>query len=131
MRTPSPPLAVGLSFIDRINHTDLDGLLALMTDDHALQVLDKPPVAGNEGLRAAWQGYFTAFPDYVVYPERITQQGERVAVLGYTTGSHLGLPDEEESRIPVIWTAEVRDGLLSRWSIVEDSPVAREELGLG
>jgi hypothetical protein len=30
----------------------------------------------------------------------------------------------------VIWTAEVRDGLIARWSIVEDGPKVRSELGL-
>jgi ketosteroid isomerase-like protein len=129
MRTPQPPVAAVLAFIDRINRTDLDGLLALMTDDHVLRVLDTPPVAGA-ALRPAWQGYFSAFPDYVVYPERIAQNGNLVAVLGHTTGSHLGLRDDEESRIPVIWTAEVRDGLIARWSIVEDGPKVRSELGL-
>jgi ketosteroid isomerase-like protein len=131
MRMPLPPLAVVLSFIDRINRTDIDGLLALMTEDHVLQVLDEPAVAGKRVLREAWNGYFTAFPEYVVYPERMTQEGASVAVLGYTTGSHLGLPDDEESRIPVLWTAAVRNGRLSRWSIVEDAPGTRMALGLG
>jgi ketosteroid isomerase-like protein len=129
MRTPQPPVAAVLAFIDRINHTDLEGLLALMTGDHVLRVLDTPPVSGA-ALRPAWQGYFSAFPDYVIYPERISQNGDAVAVLGHTTGSHLGLPDGEESRIPVIWTAEVRGGLLARWSIVPDSPQTRHDLGL-
>jgi hypothetical protein len=70
MRVPLPPVATVLAFIDRINHTDLEGLLALMTDDHVLCVLDTPPVSGV-ALRPAWQGYFSAFPAYVAYPERI------------------------------------------------------------
>jgi ketosteroid isomerase-like protein len=129
MRTPQPPVAAVLAFIDRINHTDLDGLLALMTDDHVLRVLDTPPVVGS-ALRPAWQTYFTAFPEYVIYTERISQNGGSVAVLGHTTGSQLSLPDDEESRIPVIWTAVVRKGLIARWSIVEDGPKVRSELGL-
>ena len=129
MRTPQPPVAAVLAFIDRINHTDLEGLLALMTYDHVLRVLDTPQVSGA-ALGPAWQTYFSAFPDYVIYPERVAQAGDTVAVLGHTTGSHLGLPDDEESRIAVIWTAGVRDGLLARWSIVEDGPKVRSELGL-
>ena len=130
MRRPLPPLALVLAFIDRINHTDLDGLLGLMTEDHVLHVLTEPPVAGKTALRPAWRTYFEMFPDYVVYPERIVEDGSIVAVLGHTTGSHLNLPDAEEARIPVIWTAEVHDGLISRWSIVEDAEQTRRSLGL-
>jgi hypothetical protein len=129
MRTPLPPVAVVLAFSNRINHTDLEGLLDLITEDHVLRLLDTPPVFGG-GLRPAWQHYFSAFPNYVVYPERIAQDGNAVAVLGHTTGSHLGLADAEESRIPVIWTAEVRDGLIARWSIVPDAPEMRVALRL-
>jgi hypothetical protein len=35
-----------------------------------------------------------------------------VAVLGHTTGSHLGLPDHEERALSLIWLAEVKDGQL-------------------
>jgi hypothetical protein len=56
--------------------------------------------------------------------------GPKVAVLGNTTGSHLGLPDEEEMHEDVIWSAEVRDGRLSRWSIIVDTPETRRALQL-
>jgi hypothetical protein len=130
MRKPLPAVAAVIAFIDRINHTDIDGLIDLMTDDHTLSILDEPPVSGLERLRRAWQGYFDAFPDYVIYPRRIVEDGARVALLGHTTGSHLGLPDEQEALEDVIWTAEARDGRLSRWSIVEDTPQVRQRLGL-
>lgn len=125
-----PGIAAVIAFIDRINHRDIDGLRALMTDDHALLILQEPPVSGHEALGSAWQGYFDAFPRYVIYPRQIAEQGNLVAVLGSTTGSHLGLPDEEEQRLDVIWTAEVCEGLLATWSIVEDTPQTRSELGL-
>jgi ketosteroid isomerase-like protein len=130
MRHPLPAVATVIAFIDRINHCDLEGLLDLMAEDHVLQVLSEPPVAGKAALRPAWRAYFDAFPDYVVYPRRMTQEGNRVAVLGHTSGSHLGLPEDEESRIDVIWTGEVRDGLIARWSIVRDTPEKRRHLGL-
>ncbi|HXH20979.1 MAG TPA: nuclear transport factor 2 family protein [Dehalococcoidia bacterium] len=130
MRSPLPPTAAVLAFIDRINQTDLEGLLALMTDDHYLKVMDEAPLRGKEAQRPAWDGYFTAYPDYVIYPSRIAASGATVAVLGTTTGSHLGLPDEAEMKLTVIWRAEVRDGLLASWEVLEDTPGAREALGL-
>ncbi len=62
-RTPSPPVAAVVSFIDCINRGDLDGLTALMRPDHRLVVLDEQPVVGREANVEAWNGYFTAFPD--------------------------------------------------------------------
>jgi ketosteroid isomerase-like protein len=128
--TPLPPLAAVLSFIDAINRGDLDTLAALMTDDHRLLILDEPPVVGREANTEAWHGYASAFPEYVIYPWRIAATGDRVAVLGGTTGSHLGLSDERELELSVLWVAEVTDGRLATWQIVEDTPEARERLAL-
>jgi len=126
-----PPVAAVLAFIDRINHGDVEGLLALMADGHCLCVLDEPPVTGKEALGRAWQGYFDAFPAYVIHPWRFAEHpGGRVAVLGSTTGSHLGLSDDEERRLPVVWTADVEEGLLMTWSILDDDLRTREALGL-
>lgn len=101
-----------------------------MTEDHQLSVLEEPPVVGREANALAWEGYATSFPEYVIYPHRIAERDGRVAVLGHTTGSHLGLPDEVEAQLLVIWVAEVRDGELSLWRILDDSPAVRHELGL-
>jgi SnoaL-like domain len=130
VRTPLPPIAAVVGFIDAINHGDIDRLVALMTPDHRLQVLDEPSLAGREANREAWRGYVTAFPDYVIYPDRIVQRGEEVLVLGRTTGSHLGLPDQEERGLLVIWRACVREGRLALWQVIEDTPGQRASLGL-
>ena len=129
-RRPLPPLAVVVSFIDCINRGDLDGLTALMDEQHALVVLAEAPLVGRAANAEAWHGYFSAFPNYVIYPRHVVAAGARVAVLGTTTGSHLGLPDDEEAQLTVIWTATVRDGRLTEWHIREDSAAARAELGL-
>ena len=77
---------------------------------------------GKDANREAWHGYATSFDDYVIYPHEIVEDGVGIVVLGHTTGSHLDLPDEEERRLSVIWRATVRDGLLTRWQILEDTP---------
>ena len=108
----------------------VDRLVALMSSDHRLQVLDEPALAGREANRAAWHGYVTAFPDYVIYPDRFVHRGDEVLVLGSTAGSHPGLPDQDERKLTVIWRARVRDGLLVLWQVMEDSPGERAFLGL-
>jgi hypothetical protein len=42
----------------------------------------------------------------------------------------LGLPDDEELRLLLIWLASVREGRLASWELVEDTPARRAELGL-
>jgi hypothetical protein len=60
----------------------------------------------------------------------VSAVGSRVAVVGATTGSHLGLPDEEELELSVIWVADVDGGALSSWQIAEDTPDARRRYGV-
>jgi hypothetical protein len=129
-RTPLPPLAAVVSFIDCINRGDLERLAGLMHDDHRLVVLDEAPLVGRDANVQAWQGYFSSFPAYVIYPRYLTTIDERVAVLGTTTGSHLGLPDAEEGALTVLWLAEVTDGKLSLWQIAEDTPTARSQAAI-
>jgi len=130
VRTPLPPVAAVIGFIDTINRGDVERLAGLMSPGHRLQVLQEPPVTGREANRDAWNGYVTAFPEYVIYPDHLVHRGDDVLVLGSTTGSHLGLPDQEERQLKLIWRATVRDGLLTLWQIIEDTPGQRTLLEL-
>jgi ketosteroid isomerase-like protein len=124
------PVAAVSRFIDCINVRDVDGLSKLMTDDHELIVFDEPPLRGRTANVEAWRGYASSYPSYVISPHRIAERDGVVAVLGHTTGSHLGLPDDEEQELTLIWLAEVADGHLRSWRLVEDSPARRKALGL-
>jgi len=128
---PRPPVAVAISFIDGINRGDVDGLAELMTDDHQLCVFDEPPLVGKAANVEAWRGYASSWPDYVIYPERISALAAgTVAILGHTTGSHLGLPDAVEAEQTLIWVAEVGGSKVSTWRLVEDTPANRSSYGL-
>lgn len=129
-RRPLPPIAAAIGFIDCINRGDLDGLGRLMAEDHRLQVLDENPLVGRSANIEAWRGYFDSFPNYVIYPHVFADQSYGVAVLGHTTGSHLGLPDDAEAKILVIWHAYVAGGFLRSWAVVEDTAETRAEYGL-
>ncbi len=120
-----PPVAVAVSFVDRINHRDVDGLATLMSSDHRLEVFDEVPVVGKDANTAAWRGYFDGFPRYVIHPHRIAEQDGSVAILGHTTGSHLGLPDDEERKLTLIWIADTTRGIVTRWRLLEDTPSNR------
>jgi hypothetical protein len=102
-----------------------------MTDDHRLEIFDEEPLIGKDTNAAAWRGYFESFPDYVIYPRIIVEVTDTlVAILGHTTGSHLGLPDDEEAQETLIWLAETSTGQVRVWTLMEDSPETRRRLSL-
>jgi cytochrome c len=125
-----PPAAVALGFVDRINRGDVEGLVAMMSEGHRLEIFDEKPVIGREANMSAWRSYMTAFPRYIIYPRRISTMDNVVGILGHTTGSHLGLPDSEEQELLLIWLAYVKDGAVERWCLIEDTPVNRERFRL-
>ena len=124
------PIAATISFIDCINRGDVEGLAALMTADHTLTVFAESPLEGRPSNVEAWRSYAASFPHYVIAPRRISECNDVVAVVGHTTGSHLGLPDEEERALTLIWLARVVDGLVAEWTLIEDTPKNRETYGL-
>ena len=124
-----PPVAAVVSFIDGINRGDVAHLGSLMTDDHRLQVFDEPPLDGKDANIQAWRGYASSFPTYVIYPHELVATNTEVVVLGHTTGSHLDLPDQQESAQTLLWRAIVRDGRLSLWQLFADTPARRTEYG--
>jgi ketosteroid isomerase-like protein len=123
-------VAVAVSFIDRINRTDVDALAELMTDDHSLHVFEEPPLVGRAANVEGWRGYFASFPDYVIYPRHIVENAGVVAILGHTTGSHLELSDADERLMTLIWLAAVVDGAVRSWTLVEDTDDNRQKYGL-
>lgn len=58
-------------------------------------------------MRAGWQGYFDAYPDYMIHVCDLYRVGDAVIIAGRTTGSHVRLPRHQEIRDTVIWVAEV------------------------
>jgi hypothetical protein len=126
-----PAVEVAERFIDCINRGDVEGLAPLMAEDYQLKVFDEPAVIGRELGVEGWRGYAAGFPDYVIHPHRIVERDGVVAVLGHTTGSHLGLPDDEESRLTLVWVADIAGDTVRSWTLVEDTAENRASYGLG
>jgi len=56
------------------------------------------------------------------------QGGNGVAIIGKTTGSHV--PPEVEENETVLWTAEIRGGLVAEWRIFSDIEEAKKKAKL-
>ena len=117
---------MAIAFIDCINRGDVDGMGSLMHENHELHISGEPPTVGREANVGAWWGYATSFPSYLILPSRIAAKGATAAVLGTTTGSHLGLPDEEEMKQTLIWLCEIASGKVLRWTLIEDTAGNRQ-----
>jgi 3-methyladenine DNA glycosylase AlkD/ketosteroid isomerase-like protein len=128
--TLTKPAQVTLRFVDCINTRDLEGLTALMSEEHTFVDLAGDEQHGRAVMQAGWQNYFSSFPDYRIYVARIFVAGDTVTLIGRTTGSHLGLPDEVEFQDPLIWVARVKGERVAEWRLYPDRPEMRKELGV-
>jgi ketosteroid isomerase-like protein len=117
---------------DAVNRRDLDALLAL-TDTEVVAAprilaIEGGALRGHDGIRAWWDGVFTAFPDFNI--EVIGIRGiddvtlANVLVRGHGQGS--GAPFEDR-----VWIASrVREGRVVWWQTFETEAAALEAAGL-
>ena len=118
---PFDVMMVVLRFNERINALGLEGLVAMMTEDHFFVDSEGDR---DEDMEEGWRGFFSSYPDYRNVFTRVQAEGDSVAIAGYSTCSHEALDG------PALWSARVRDGRLSEWRVHKDTPENRELLGL-
>jgi uncharacterized protein (TIGR02246 family) len=133
---------VALSFVECINAGDVEGIVALMTDDHEFIDTSGEAYRGREAMRAGWAGYFRLFPDYQVVVDDVRVAGSDVTMRGRSTGtlSEEGretlrrpdgsLPPDDELQGTAIWTARILDGRVLRWRVYADTPDVRAALAI-
>jgi ketosteroid isomerase-like protein len=115
----SSPRATVLRFIEYLNEGDRAGIASLISED--LKFTDiRGRVYMEKGFMA---GYLAEFPNYKIHVRHALRGGDGVAIIGQTTGSHV--PSEIEDRETLVWTAEVKDGLISQWRVYSGEEYAR------
>jgi limonene-1,2-epoxide hydrolase len=110
----SDPCDVVLKYIEAINSRNSKALMALQTEDFTFINYEGDAYVGRDG----WQDYFTSYPEYKIHVDRLITSGSGVAVIGWTTGCHVG--PEVETKWTVLWTAEVRGSFIAEWRIYSD-----------
>ncbi len=108
------PKAVALEFVKVINAGDSQALIKLQTEDFTLIDMAGDVYRGRDG----WQDYFSAYPEYRIHVKHVLTSGKGVAIIGKTTGSQV--PAEIEDKETVLWTAEIRNGLIAKWRLYSD-----------
>lgn len=118
------PSTVVAKFNACINEADLEGLVALMTDDHAFIDSAGSTISGKQAVAAAWSAFFCAFPGYRSEFFRDRVNGDTIAIEGRSSCSDPRLDG------PALWRARIRDGRVAAWQVYKDTPEMRRSLGL-
>ncbi len=116
--------SMALSFVDRINAGDSKGLMELQTEDFTLIDCEGEAYRDRDG----WQGYFEECPNYEIHVNQVITSGNGVAILGRTTGSHVS--PEVEERETILWTAQIRDGMVAEWRLYSDTEEVEKDIGM-
>ena len=106
--------SVALEFVEVINKGDSKALINLQAEDFALVDVDGGIFRGRDG----WEDYFSDYPKYRIHIQKVLTGGNGVAIIGKTTGSQVA-PEIEEKET-VLWTAEIRNGLVAEWRLYTD-----------
>jgi ketosteroid isomerase-like protein len=114
------PAGVARAFVDRINDHDVDGLVALMTEDHVFIDALGARTTGRKQLRKAWKSYFEAFRDYRITVRELLPAGETVTVSGRVRATVPGDP-KGRMKVPGSWEAVIREGRVARWRVIPDA----------
>ena len=118
MNTRDPKLTA-LLFNECINARDLEGLAALMTEDHAFVDRSDDRHEGKDYMSKGWKSFFDEFPKYRNTFLQIQSVDDLVVVVGYAEWTAGGQRDH------VIWTATIRDDLVAEWRVLEDTEANR------
>ena len=122
--TDRDPKIIALLYNEQINARSVAGCKNLMTEDHIFIDIPGKVHNGRDYMLKCWREFFDEFPDYRNIFTRVENQDNLVILLGYSTCSHKPLDG------PAIWTATIRDNLVAKWQIFEDTPEERKKLGV-
>jgi ketosteroid isomerase-like protein len=129
---PSPsPLDAVLAFLEQINRHDVEGICALMSDDHEFVDSLGSVIRGKAAMRQAWIGYFYLVPDYRIAFSQSFVAGDSVAVFGTAAGTYApgGKADKGKPwSMPLAIRGIVRNGLVSRWEVYADNEPVRSNI---
>lgn len=112
--------SVALRFVEAINNGDSKALIKLQTEDFILVDAEGGVFRGRSG----WEDYFADYPEYKIHIKNLLIGGNGVAIIGKTTGSQVSRQIEEKET--VLWTAEIRDGLVAEWRLYTDIPACAQ-----
>ncbi len=124
------PVRTALDYITAINENNLDTITRMMTDDHLFVDIDLEEIYRHDTLVSWWKFYMEHWPAYHIYVSEIYHNGDQVIIIGRTTGSHTGIPEDREFKQSLIWFCEVEGNKVKHWHLYYDTPENRDRFKL-
>ncbi len=115
------PKLVALLHNENINARNLEGIIALMADNHRFIDIENR-VEDKEQMKTSWKEFFDEFPDYVNVFHSVISRGNFVILLGHSECSVSSLDG------PAIWTAKIENDQVAEWHIYENTEDNRKTL---
>lgn len=126
-------------FFERINDRDLGVIDELCADGFAVEITRKGAdraAIGIEGVKAMYEEYYAAFPDFRHDVDEVVAEGDLVAVFLTTSGTHEGefrgiRPTGSEIEIEDTGLIRIEDGEIVDLRPLSDMLGLFEQLGVG
>jgi peptidase E/ketosteroid isomerase-like protein len=120
-------LKTAISFVEKINEHDIEGIVELMSDDHKFVDSMDNIVTGKEEMAQAWKGFLSWFPDYQITVINTLMSGDSVGFFGRARGTfgkkRPGVRDKFD--IPASWRAKIKHGKVKEWQAIADNEMVR------
>lgn len=123
--------SVAHAFVRAINRQDVDGLAALMTDEHRFVDSMGNVTVGRETMHRGWTAYFSMVPDYTVAVEETFCDGPVVAMLGTAQGTFTKdgvLRPENQWSTPTAFRAFIEGQKVAEWRVYCDNEPMRQRV---
>jgi hypothetical protein len=118
------PKLIALLFNECINNRDIDGLGALMTEDHTFVDRDGAAHGPKQAMVEGWKQFFEQFPEYRNTFDRIESRQSGVVIHGSAYWS------DKEPYDPVIWSATIAGNRVREWCVHVDTEANRKRFNL-
>ncbi|MBK9331207.1 MAG: Type 1 glutamine amidotransferase-like domain-containing protein [Ignavibacteria bacterium] len=125
---PSEILDTVISYVNKINHHDIDGLAEFMSDDHIFIDSLGMVIKGKKEMINAWKIFLKWFPNYEIQVSNTLLTDDTVGLFGFAVGTF----DSEDPvhhdkfKIPAAWRAKVRDNRVTEWQAIADNEAVRD-----
>lgn len=114
------------NFVLQINDHNVDGIIALMSDDFIFTDAQGIHFEGKENLKKSWEAYFKLFPDYKITINNLSENATVFLASGTAEGTYGGARNASGDNywnIPAAWRAEIDNAKVKSWQIFADTKI--------
>jgi len=126
--SPRDVLNTVISYVEKINEHDIEGLTEIMSDDHVFVDSLGMVVKGKKEMVNAWKMFLNWFPDYRINIRNTVLTDDTVGIFGTATGTFdtEDAGNHDKFKIPAAWRAKVKDKLVTEWQAIADNEIVRD-----